>query len=217
MFIHGLVVKRKVSMEVTLSRMITLLLVVSLTILAEFLTITLINRREVALGLDWKKQGIVLGVGNLFLMALSWYKQTQGGLSAWWYFGLFTYLLCLTLYDLKFRELPDWWHLFPLTFYAVGCFFGKQPVEIYESAMVTIVLAAVLGLIFLLKKDAIGLGDIKLLLVCGIYAGSACVSFLIHGMILAFFFSIGLLLLKKATAKSELPFVPFLLLGALLM
>ena len=102
-------------------------------------------------------------------------------------------------------------------FYAGAWLVGKQPVALWNSAIITIVYAAIFGMIFLLRKDALGLGDIKLLLLCGIYAGSASVGIMIRGMILAFFFSIGLLLFKKANAKSELPFVPFLLLGALLI
>ena len=177
----------------------------------------LINRKEPDIRLSLKKWGTILAAGNILLAVLSWYKETQSGITACWYFGLFTYLLCLTVYDLKFRELPDWWHLILPLFYSGLWLSGRQPVDIYESVIITVVFAAVLGLIFLLRKDAIGIGDIKLLLLCSIYAGSASVGMLIRGMILAFFFSIGLLLLKKATAKSELPFVPFLLLGALLV
>ena len=145
-----------------------LLLIVCFITMAEIFTIAYINRKEPAIAINLEKYGTMLIIGNILLLALSGYKQMQGGFAAWWYFVLFAYLLCLTLYDLKFRELPDWWHLFPLVFYAGGWVLGKHPVSLYESILVTIVFAVILGLIFLLKKDAIGLGDIKLLLVCSI-------------------------------------------------
>ena len=148
-------------------------------------------------------------------MIFSWYKESQSGVMAGWYFGIFTYLFCLAIYDLKFKELPDWWHLVLIFYYAGIWLCGKHPVSIYESGFVTIVFAAVLGIIFLLKREAIGIGDMKLLLLCSAYAGSVCIGIVVRGMILAFFYSIILVLLKKVTAKSELPFVPFLFLGAL--
>lgn len=186
-------------------------------LLLELLAVWWINRREAKLCLGIKKYGLILGLGNLFLLGLAWYKQSQSGIPGWWYFGLFTYLLCLTIYDLKFRELPDWWHLLLALFYAVAWALGKQPVELMDSGIMLLVYAAVFGLILLLRREMLGVGDMKLLLLCGIYAGSASVGVLIRGMIAAFFVSLVLLLLKKATTKSELPFVPFLLLGALLI
>lgn len=176
-----------------------------------------INRREAELSLEIKKYGIILAIGNALLLALAWYKESLGGASPAWYFGLFTYLLCLTIYDLKFRELPDWWHLLLLVAFAGAWISGVQHVTFLESGLMTVILAAVLGLIFLVRKDAVGVGDMKLILVCAVYAGFSCGGILIRGMIVAFFWSLGMLLLKKATAKSELPFVPFLLIGALLI
>lgn len=184
---------------------------------AELLGMLWINRKETELALKLKKYGTLMVLANLALAVVAWYRESQGELIGWWYFGLLTYLFCLSLYDLKFRELPDCWHLLLLVFYGAGWLLKQPPVALPESLLVTVVLAAVLGLIFLLRREAIGMGDIKLLLVCGMYAGGSCAGFLLRGLILAFFFSIGLLLLKKATAKSELPFVPFLLAGALLI
>ncbi len=176
-----------------------------------------INKRDIELALDWKKYGIILVIGNLILLIWCYYRESQGGAPAYWYFGIFTYLFCLTIYDLKFKELPDWWHLALLVFYIGLWIAGKQRVSLWESGVITIVLTLIFGLLFLLKKEALGIGDMKLLLVCSIYAGSLCVSLIIRGMILAFFVSIVMLLCKKATAKTELPFVPFLFLAALVM
>lgn len=176
-----------------------------------------INWREAELSLEIKKYGIILAIGNALLLALAWYKESLGGAAVAWYFGLFTYLLCLTIYDLKFRELPDWWHLLLVVAYAGMWIGGVQHISLLESGLMTVILAAVLGLICLIRKDAIGIGDMKLILVCAVYAGFSCGGIITRGMIVAFFWSLGMLLLKKATTKSELPFVPFLLVGALLL
>lgn len=195
--------------------MIIMIVTVCLTIMAELGGIVFINRQEPTLSLRLKKYGTVLVAGNLVLAVVSQYKQEQSGIAGWWYFGLFTYLLCLTIYDLKFKELPDWWHLLLPMFYAAAWLSGKQPVGLLNSGIIVLIYALVFGLIMLIRKDALGVGDMKLLLLCGVYAGSASVGIMIRGMILAFFLSIALLLFKKVTPKSGLPFVPFLLLGAL--
>lgn len=197
--------------------MITLLLVVCLTMVSELLMIAWINRREPVLSLGLKKYGTILVIGNVILLVISRYKQEQSGIAGWWYFGLFTYLFSLTIYDLKFRELPDWWHLLLPVFYVAAWLCGKQPVDLWDSGLITLVYMVVFGVILLLRREALGLGDMKLLLLCGIYAGSVSMGILIRGMVMAFFLSVGLLLLKKVTPKSGLPFVPFLLLGALLI
>ncbi len=191
-----------------------------LTIVVTALEIFLVwkrNKKEPELMLPVKKYGWIIGIGNLILILYGCLLQSISGIWAGWYFGLWTYLLCLTIYDLKFRELPDIWHLFPAVFYVVAWVFGYQPVDYMESILMTVVLGAVLGLIILLKRDAIGLGDVKLLLLCSIYLGSLCMGMMVKAMFVGFFLSIILLIFKKVTTKSGLPFVPFLFLGALLI
>lgn len=174
-----------------------------------------LGRREEIFTLK-KKNAIFLFVfGNLVLLLFSLYQESSGGYRAAWYFGLWTYLFGMGIYDLKCRELPDWWHLFPFLSYGLAWVFGYQPVAFGSSLFSCVGLAAVLGLIYLIRKDAIGLGDIKLILFCALYLGQACVGMLVRGMTAAFVCSIILLLCKKVTPKSGLPFVPFLLLGAL--
>ena len=184
---------------------------------AELLLVHLRNKKEPELFLSMKLYGSILAGGNAVLMVYACYLQTVSEIPAAWYFGLWSYLLGLTVYDLKYRELPDIWHLIPIVFYIVSWIIGYQPVYWVESLIVTVILCAVFGLTVLLRKDAIGLGDVKLLLVCSIYLGAYCIGMLVRGVFVAFFLSIILLLCKKVTTKSGLPFVPFLLLGALLI
>lgn len=197
--------------------MICLILVWMMVTLAETGILLLVNKRNPECRLNVRKYTIIFLVGNVAMMFLSRLKEIQGGNITYWYFGIFTYLFCLTVYDLRFKVLPDWFHLLPLAFYAMFWVLKKQPVVWQESAFIEIVLGAILGLVILLKRDAIGVGDVKLILVIALYAGLSCGGIIIRAMILAFICSIILILFKKVTTKSELPFVPFLFLGALLM
>ena len=114
-----------------------------------------INKKESELILSIKKYGIFLFVGNGILCFFSWYKESMSGFSAYWYFGIFSYLLCLTIYDLKFKQLPDWLHIGVLLFYIGLWIVGKQEISIQESGFVTVILAVIFGVLFLLKKEAL--------------------------------------------------------------
>jgi len=177
----------------------------------------LINKRDSQLKLNLKKSiTLILGGNALLMLAAQWKEISRGG-TMLWYFCLFTYLFCLTIYDLKYKELPDWWHILPVLCYVGFWIAGAQTVPLAESGVMLLVFIAILGIIFLLRRDAIGIGDIKVLILCAGYAGFSSGGMVIRGLMLACVYSIVMLVLKKATTKSELPFVPFFLAGALLM
>ncbi len=69
----------------------------------------------------------------------------------------------------------------------------------------------------ILKKDAMGMGDIKLLAMIGTFLGieKVCLT-LFFGSVVGSLISIPLLLMGKGGWKSKLPFGPYLALGALL-
>lgn len=183
--------------------------------ISEFFLAGWLGRREEIFMLKKKNAILLFAFGNLLLLLFALYRESNGGYRASWYFALWTYLFGMGIYDLKCRELPDWWHLMLLFLYGVAWLFGYQPVAFGGSLFSCVGLAAVLCLIYLIRKDAIGLGDIKLILVCALYLGQASLGMVVRGMTAAFVCSIILLLCKKVTPKSGLPFVPFLLLGAL--
>lgn len=69
---------------------------------------------------------------------------------------------------------------------------------------------------YMCKKDSVGLGDVKLMVLCGWAAGlMGVLSLLFRAVLFAAVVSGILLLRKKAQLKTELPFVPFLFLGSL--
>lgn len=68
-----------------------------------------------------------------------------------------------------------------------------------------------------ISRGALGIGDGIVIIVTGLYVGfTATLVMIMWAFFLAFFWSIGLLLLRKYTPKSSFPFVPFLLMGLLL-
>lgn len=75
-------------------------------------------------------------------------------------------------------------------------------------------LAAAALLCKLVSSGGVGFGDVKLLIVLGLYAGvNPAVEILIYTFLVMFVVSVFLLVTKKATRKSVIPFAPFLLIG----
>ncbi len=141
-----------------------------------------------------------------------------------YYTVMFSLLMVIAVYDLKHKIIPDTLALVFGTLAFVGMFFFSNygfdlhiP-SIWEFAS-GIIIALPFALIWLLSKGAwMGLGDAKLLLGLGWLLGLSSV---LSGVVLAFWSGaiIGVILLafsKKHGMKSEIPFAPFLVLGALL-
>ena len=63
-------------------------------------------------------------------------------------------------------------------------------------------------------KNGLGMGDVKLILVMCLYQGMyGIVSSMFCSLIVAFFLSLGLLIMKKKTRKDAMPFAPSILIG----
>ena len=74
-----------------------------------------------------------------------------------------------------------------------------------------------LGVPFLIKREWIGLGDVLAVAVCGIILGFFGITqFLIRTFAFIVVYSIVLMIRKKASLKTELPFAPFLLIAAVI-
>ena len=122
-----------------------------------------------------------------------------------------TLLLVLTLTDLKFWTLPD---IFVGLLALVGII---RAIVMHSPDIKNCVAGAVVGFLLLggihyfSKGKAMGFGDVKLASAMGIVLGLGP---MILGLMIAFilggFVGIVLILLKKATSKSMVPFGPFL-------
>ncbi|MFA6274117.1 MAG: prepilin peptidase [Candidatus Paceibacterota bacterium] len=163
--------------------------------------------------------GLILKFQDIFYADTLVFATTMA-----FYATMFSLLLVIAVYDLKHKIIPD---ILSFVFGALaflGLFFfdsfgfNLHIPSIFEL-LSGLVIAAPFALIWLVSKGKwMGLGDAKLALGLGWLLG---MSRILSGAVLAFWIGavIGILLIifsKKHSAKSEIPFAPFLALGAVL-
>lgn len=72
-------------------------------------------------------------------------------------------------------------------------------------------------LVYLISKNGLGGGDVKLMAVAGLYLGmNGVLPAMLYGSVLAALFGLTLILLKKIGRKDTIPLVPFLYVGILI-
>ena len=133
-------------------------------------------------------------------------------------------LFVITLYDLKYHIIPNRALIILLGIKVIvvllTIFTAKE-----ISALFILIDMLIAGLAFLLigvvcrfmNKNAIGMGDVKLLSVIGIVLGvNDSFHMVITGMVCIFFVSVIGLFLKKLTRDSELPLAPFIFAGLII-
>jgi len=130
---------------------------------------------------------------------------------------LASYLVAVTITDLRAREIPDDATIFFAVVFLIWNLVSGESTIILDGFFGAAVGGAILMGVYFVRHDAIGLGDVKLLACIGLLTGFPSVMFvLLRAMVFGAIFSIVLLLLKKGTMKTELPFAPFVLLAALI-
>lgn len=127
------------------------------------------------------------------------------------------YLLPLSISDYRYRLLPDTFHIgYGVIFLLYKLLFA----EFYDwvnGGIAVIIILAVLGFVYLLKKEQFGLGDLKVLCVCAFLVGMPGIIYLFfRGLVVAAIFSIIQLIRKKIDLKTEFPLMPFILIGVLI-
>lgn len=142
-----------------------------------------------------------------------------------YYATIFSLLLIITTYDVKHKVIPDILSVFFGILGFLGIFlFNDLNFEIHLPTLLQFfagpIISAPFAFLWLISKGAwIGLGDAKLALGMGWVLG---LSMALSGIVLSFWIGaiFGILLVvfsRKYKMKSELPFVPFLVLGTLLV
>lgn len=122
--------------------------------------------------------------------------------------------------DVREKRIPN---IFPLilavggiVLLAIGYFTGQDGAVAYvlSSVFATVCCALSMGIISLLTKSGIGAGDIKLLCALAIIGGvHLIIGTVLCGIILCAVVAAVLLVSKKETLKSTVPFGPFILAG----
>lgn len=127
--------------------------------------------------------------------------------------------------DIKFRIVPDF--IFISLFIIGLCFSALNPYIFYDKFFVISVFGGLVGLILSLlvyffglwvfKKEAIGMGDIKLFLCTGLLFGTNGFLFIIfYAFVSSAIFAIFYLIFRQKNADNYVPFVPFISLAVCL-
>ncbi|HPT66310.1 MAG TPA: prepilin peptidase [Candidatus Woesebacteria bacterium] len=118
-------------------------------------------------------------------------------------------------FDWKYMILPDFSTIILIIVAFLGVVFDETNIIPYLlSSLVAAGFLLILNLIT--KGKGMGMGDVKLAIFMGLFLGypNIIVAFYV-AFIIGAIYGLGLIILKKANKKSQLPFGPFLIIGTL--
>lgn len=123
-------------------------------------------------------------------------------------------LVVVTITDLRTRQIPDL-ALAPASAVAVAVLAVVEPEALPERAAWSAASGGFLLGAALLRPDGMGLGDVKLAAVLGLYLGRAVAPALLIAFAAGALWGAGLLIRRGWEARAEaIPFAPFLAIGA---
>ena len=155
----------------------------------------------------------------LLNIALSFYGLYIYGLSLTLieFMLLISYLIAMAATDMRSRQVPDDATIF------YGCLFIIIKIITFDiQIIINSLIAAVAGIVlpvaaYFIKNDSIGLGDIKLIACMGLTVGFPGIIYILaKSFFIGGIYAAVMLLRKKVTKDTELPMVPFILLGAVI-
>ncbi|NLJ15657.1 MAG: hypothetical protein GX346_00795 [Clostridiales bacterium] len=125
--------------------------------------------------------------------------------------------------DLKLQKIPNCFILSALVIRGliyIAEFIISVPAAfstLKDGFLGAIILGGFFLLLLLIFKNSIGMGDIKLFVVMGLYQGLwGAINSVFFSLIVSFFISISLLIGKKKGRKDTIPFGPSVLLGIII-
>jgi prepilin signal peptidase PulO-like enzyme (type II secretory pathway) len=154
--------------------------------------------------------GLALGAGAALVAVLRLGATADGALAA----GLLAVLAALAAIDLRARVLPNR-IIGPAMLAVLAWQLAVAPERVPEFLLAGLGAGAFLLLPSLVRRGAVGMGDVKLAALLGLALGRDVVGALLIGSVAAVPVALALLVLGGAGARHEaLPFGPFLALGA---
>ncbi|MEK7078245.1 MAG: prepilin peptidase [Patescibacteria group bacterium] len=162
--------------------------------------------------ISWQYPAVELAAG------LGFWVITQSGLSPEnkiWLAGLFLIGLVIFVYDLKYTLIPNVFIAVGLVWTLAGILF-LEPSRLISGLSAGVVISVFFLILYLVSKGAwIGGGDIKLGFLMGLWLGwPMAVAALLFSYIIGAIIGLALIAIQKATFKSQIPFGPFLITGA---
>jgi leader peptidase (prepilin peptidase) / N-methyltransferase len=169
-------------------------------------------------GVDWRTV-VVIGVGCVSMAALP--GRFAAPLPLAFFVAFVGALILLLATDLDQRLLPDVITLPLIPFAAIVAISGADPLvppsELWFAAAAAVVLPAGLYVLSIpFGAGAIGMGDLKMMISVGLLAGfyraftGLLVGALLSGIVIVF-----LLVARRVSLRTYIPFGPFLIIGAL--
>ncbi|MEX2345036.1 MAG: A24 family peptidase [Balneolaceae bacterium] len=158
----------------------------------------------------------VLFAGSIFFsLSILELSAVEAGRQAFF----FSFLLAVTVFDLKYRLIPNRLVLIGITVWLI--FVVSDSVPFIDSLLAGTCAAFILLLIrwlgfWLYQQAGMGIGDVKLLFIMGLFLEWEVFWILYLAITAGGFWAGAGLWLKKTDKNSRLPFAPFLLLGSLL-
>jgi prepilin signal peptidase PulO-like enzyme (type II secretory pathway) len=139
------------------------------------------------------------------------------------YIVLINALILLAYIDYKQKIIPN---KILMSMIVIRLIFITVEAILYKNMIYSIILSSFLGLVagggtFLLAafiiKNSIGMGDVKLVAVIGLYVGIGDLfSCIILSLLISLIVGVILILSKKINSKDFIPFAPFLMIGTIL-
>jgi leader peptidase (prepilin peptidase)/N-methyltransferase len=163
--------------------------------------------------ISWRYPAIELLTGVLFVLTIKQFGITIEGLLA---LALIGTLVIISLIDWDTQIIPNG---FVVAILLLGAMHALYQIFVLSSPWYIwpIGFFAASGILFLLGlliSDSIGGGDIKLMAASGLFLGPIPILLaLFLGAVYAGFFAVYVLIAKKGTLKTAVPFGPFLSLG----
>jgi prepilin signal peptidase PulO-like enzyme (type II secretory pathway) len=168
----------------------------------------------------WARPGIAVTMA-VTSGALAWRLGGHAELPAYLYLAFVGSLLAFV--DVAVKRLPDPYtlpsYLIGPALLGIAALAGGRPVRLGHALIALAVLWAVYAVQHLFAPGAIGWGDVKLSGVLGLYLGwlgaPAWWLGVLAGFVLGGLYAAGLLITRRGSRKTEIPFGPFMLAGAL--
>lgn len=145
-------------------------------------------------------------------------RNMEMGTAATTIFLLVTIQLISSITDLYNRTIPLKLLIFSLIvgFLMIGIFYKTN--TFLNCILGGVAAFLVMYLLILISKKQVGGGDLALMTVTGFFAGiNIFFSILFVSIILTGMYSLFLVLMKKGSKRTEIPFAPFILLGTVIL
>lgn len=180
--------------------------------------------------ISWQYPLVEFLTGLFFALAGAWFfslTNYQSWIETGFLLVLFSVLMVIFAYDLKFMEIPmiflwfgiGWALIFLIYFDAVNF---PEFVSMYSSRIFSGIIGAFVAwafffsMAFFSKEKWMGMGDAYLAILVGLTVGWPKIFLtLVLSFSLGAIFSILLILSKKKNMKSQVPFAPFLVVGTI--